>query len=237
MIPDAEVHVFHKALEALAVLQTNPAGLGLFAVETTDWDGLDYIPEILGGGRVSRVIIVSGRMDLRTLRGLRDTRFSGFLDATTANEIELRHAISEVVAGRRYLGRGIAEAFQQCKARCGWDFLTPREQLCLSVLAAGHNDEQAGDILGRSTDSIRGYRGRITRNLGLEQRSELIVFGEAHNFVRFGPQRILHPGFERELERLGRMRDGWLMPAPPCVTPFRFAPGCSRSSDPRRDGA
>ncbi len=196
---NAETIICREAGEAAALLQAAPADLAILAVETTDIDGLDYIPEFMRTGLANRTIITSRRLDRRTLRGLRTTPFAGFIDSATATEEELRHLLSEVSAGRRYVCASAQRAFAQCGSRAGWDLLGQQEQLFLSVFAASDDDKQAGSILGRTNDSMRGYRERIMRKLGLHHKGQLVIYAKIHLFVRIEEDRILHPGFERQL--------------------------------------
>ncbi len=87
---------------------------------------------------------------------------------------EIVTAIAEVVAGRRYIGSGLAAT----SGRPGESrpMLSARESEILRCLAQGLASKQIAERLGMSVRTVETHRQNIRRKLGLAGQAELIKY-------------------------------------------------------------
>ena len=219
---EAEVTFFRWAREALRALQRAPVELALLDTQTEDIDGLDYIPGILRSGLARHALVLLGRGDERTLAELRRLRCDALVDADSADVAELQHALGEIAARRHYASASLvglqpreSVAYHPC-------FLTPQEELALSLLGEGLDDEEVARRLGCSSETVRTHRAHIMRKLDLHHKGELMCYAIGQSYVRFTSVGILHPGFAYRLSEYRKSRDPDL--APICSPPSPHEP-------------
>ncbi len=93
---------------------------------------------------------------------------------------ELLTAIHAVHMGDSYLyssaTKALMEDYQQRVEGEPYDRLTAREREILQLVAAGHTSREISDMLHISSKTVQGHRLRITKELGLRNRTELIKY-------------------------------------------------------------
>jgi two-component system response regulator NreC len=101
-----------------------------------------------------------------------------------AADIELLSAIRAVFRGGTYLhaahtrvlfeggaGRQRSQAAEKPEPR-----LSPREEEVFRLVALGHTNRQAADVLHLSVKTVETYRARLMAKLGLRNRAELVRY-------------------------------------------------------------
>lgn len=97
---------------------------------------------------------------------------------------ELRSAVREVAAGKRYLSESLSERaidlyVQQARTATltdPYELLTNREREVLKLSAEGRNNPEIGERLFLSARTVETHRSNLMRKLGLENQTELIKF-------------------------------------------------------------
>jgi DNA-binding NarL/FixJ family response regulator len=110
---------------------------------------------------------------------------------------ELRHAVAEVMAGRKYVtplvqralgqkprssGRPVSNSASH-RPRAMAQSLTPRQTEVLTLLAQGHSTAETGQRLGISAKTVEFHRHAIRRELGLTTNAALVRFAVAAGLV------------------------------------------------------
>ena len=93
---------------------------------------------------------------------------------------ELLAAIRTVYMGDPYLGpsatKALIEGYQQRVEGEPYDRLTAREREIVKLVATGHTSREIGNMLHISLKTVQGHRMKITKKLGLGNRTELIKY-------------------------------------------------------------
>ncbi|HET6947708.1 MAG TPA: response regulator transcription factor [bacterium] len=91
---------------------------------------------------------------------------------------ELKAAINEAVAGRRYVSRRARRRGPRGQAvdRMGFSQLTPRQQEIVRMIGRGLKGEEIAEQLGLTLHTIRFHRKNIARQLGLEGEWEMLRY-------------------------------------------------------------
>jgi DNA-binding NarL/FixJ family response regulator len=212
MFAEAEVSLFRWARDALRALRLAPIAFALLDTQTEDMDGLDHIPAFSRSGRVQHTLVLLGRSDERTLAELQHLRCDALLDADSADVAEMQHALCEIAARRPYASASLVRSQVRVSAAFNPHLLTPHEELALSVLGEGSDDEKVAERLGCSPETVRTHRAHIMRKLDLHHKGELMRYAIGQSYVRFTSTGILHPGFKYRLSECRKSRDLDLAP-------------------------
>jgi DNA-binding NarL/FixJ family response regulator len=195
--PQAEVKVFHLGFDALESIQERAPDLFITGVRLDDMDGLEHLEPFIGTRL--RILIVTSRADARTFRMLRALRYDGIYDALAEGMENLATALREVMDGRPYVSPSVLPRLKEPK-NVTLDALTAREQVVLSAIGDGADNDQGGERLGTSSETVRTHRKAIMRKLGLHHKGELMVYALQQGYVHVTPNGVYHPGFQRGLQ-------------------------------------
>jgi DNA-binding CsgD family transcriptional regulator len=141
---------------------------------------------------------VTARHDARTLSLLRELRFNGLFDVYCDGHTNFSSALETVIEGRTY----ISDSFQpylKRPRRITLDELTQTEELVLSAIGDGSDDQEAAELLGVSPYTVNTHRKSIMGKRGIHQKGELVRHAVQMGYVHVTPERVIHPGFERRL--------------------------------------
>lgn len=106
---------------------------------------------------------------------------------------ELVDGVRRVAGGYEYLQPSLGTALLksasngdgQSGGRCGG--LSPKEEEVLRVLAMGHTNAEAAELLSYAVRTIEGYRARIMRKLGVHSRADLVRAAAEMHLLPFNP--------------------------------------------------
>ncbi len=101
-----------------------------------------------------------------------------------ANHLELRMAINNIMAGRRYLSPGISEKVidgyldgkKKIRTESVLDSLTKREREILKLIAEGHKNREIAGYLFISLKTVEKHRANLIKKLDLHSASALTAF-------------------------------------------------------------
>ena len=111
---------------------------------------------------------------------------AGYLTKESAAE-ELVKAIRQVVAGGKYVSRGLAESLamrlNDSGDRSRHETLSDREFQVLGLMGAGKSLTEISDTLSLSVKTVSTYRARILEKLGLKSSAEIIQYAIQNRLV------------------------------------------------------
>ena len=169
------VGVAYAGDELLKLLQRTPADCLLLDLSLPGRSGLDILPEIRTLQPDRNVLVLTMHADRVLAEASRAAGALGFVPKDAGME-ELKVALTEVLAGRRYVSPRVPKSSH----RVGLDALhaslarlTERQQTILRLLGQGLSSAEIGDKLGLSENTITFHRKRIRTILGLSTEWEL----------------------------------------------------------------
>lgn len=200
---NATVQVFRRGLEALDAIQVSLPDLFITGVKIEDMDGLEHLEPFIE--RDLPVLVVTSRKDARTFSLLRDVRYDGIYDAYGEGLENLRTALETVMNHELYVSSTFVQHLRKPK-NITLDTLTEREQMVLSVIGDGSDDQKAALRLGLSHYTVNTHRKAIMAKLALHHKGQLILYALQQGYVQITPDGIYYPGFQRRIR--GSASDG-----------------------------
>lgn len=219
--PEAAVTVCRRADETLRALRAQPADLVLTGLTFVDLDGVDVLEHIARERLATRVLVVSGRKDERSMQALRTVRFDSFFDPFAESLETLADALRQVAEGRGYISPSLRRQLTGRPTEMLGQRLTPGQLQVLCVIGDGSDNAEAAERLGLSESTVQTHRRNIMRKLGVPTSAKLVREAVRLGVVRITPAgKVVRPGFER------MFADGSSRPsAPPTPAPYPTRPG------------
>lgn len=200
VLPGARVTLATSVPEAAKIIGRAPADLLLTGAETTiPGNVVDFLGECAGqAGGVRHVLVVTTHSEIRLLAALRTLPVQGLFDAANDDPLNFITALRTVAAGGRYWSPNILRRFSEQGSE-GPDalsrILTLFEQVVLSVVGDGSDDDTAARELRLSPFTISTVRRHLHRKLGVQHRGELVRIAAQYGYVRFTATGVERPGF------------------------------------------
>lgn len=193
---NADVRVFQRGMDALDSIQSSMPDLFITGVYVDDMDGLEHLEPF--AERDLPILVVTSRKDARTFSLLREVRYDGIFDALAEGMANLRTAVDEVMDRQLYLSPSIVPLLKKPK-NVTRDALTQKEQMVLSVIGDGSDDQRAGQRLGLSPFTVSTHRKAIMGKLGLHHKGQVMLYALQQGYVQITPKAVHQPGFQRRL--------------------------------------
>lgn len=136
------------------------------------------IREIVARAQPTRVLVLTMHDDPAYMQSTMLAGASGYVVKRAADS-ELLAALRAVHRGRTFvdLTRTPANESPTAVSPSGRGVpLSPRETQVLRLLAQGHTNQEAADMLGVSVKTVETYRSRLGEKLGLRSRASLFKF-------------------------------------------------------------
>lgn len=203
--PNAVVQVFQRGFDTLVSIQERVPDLFITGVKIDDMDGLEHLEPFIY--TTLPILIVTSRADPRTFNMLREVRYDGLYDGLAEGLENLTMALRQVLQHRHYVSPSMMQFLKQPK-NITLDALTDKEQVVLSVIGDGSDDDQASVRLGMSPNTVGTHRKSIMRKLGLHHKGELMVHALRQGYVMVTPKGVYYPGFQRRIQREISERNG-----------------------------
>ncbi|MEO6750802.1 MAG: response regulator transcription factor [Opitutus sp.] len=203
---NAIVQVFQRGLDALDAIQTSTPDLFITGVKLEDMDGLEHLEPFIE--RDLPVLVVTSRKDARTFGLLRNVRYDGIYDAYVEGLENLRSALEAVMVRELYVSSTFVQHLKKPK-NITLDTLTEKEQMVLSVIGDGSDDQEAAARLGLSHYTVNTHRKAIMAKLTLHHKGQLMLYALQQGYVHITPDGVYHPGFQRRIrESAGESKNG-----------------------------
>jgi two-component system invasion response regulator UvrY len=191
-------HVLTDAFHPALVGEAANAEDGLTEARTADWDvmvlditlpgmsGLDMLKDLSRERPELPVLVLSMHPADQFARRAVQAGASGYLTKDSA-PTELVKAISELMAGRRYLNPTVIDELimyhQPERAERPHEALSDREYQLLRMLASGLTVSQVAARLSLSVKTISTYRARVLSKMGMKTTAELMHYGIQQGLV------------------------------------------------------
>ncbi len=195
----AQVTVFQLGFDALESIQASSPDLFITGVKVADMDGLEHLEPFIE--RDLPILIVTSKHDTRTLSLLRDIRYNGLFDVGAESLLNLHTALQRVIEREIYISPSFAPHVKRPK-NITLDALTEKEELVLSVIGDGSDDQQAAGKLILSPHTVNTHRKAIMAKLGLHHKGQLMCYAAQKGYVQITPDGVTHPGFQRRIRSL-----------------------------------
>ena len=202
---NAQVQVFQRGMDALDAIQACMPDLLITGVYVEDMDGLEHLEPF--SERDLPILVVTSRKDARTFSLLREVRYNGIFDALAEGMANLRIAVDDVMDRELYVSPSMVPLLKKPK-NVTLDALTQKEQMVLSVIGDGSDDQRAGERLGLSPLTVNTHRKAIMGKLGLHHKGQVMLYALQQGYVQITPTGVYHPGFQRRLRIAAGSRAG-----------------------------
>ena len=191
------VDVFQRGFDALDSIQVNMPDLFITGALVEDMDGLEHLEPFIE--TTLPILVLTSRRDTSTLELLRGVRFDGLYDGDAEGMEHLPAALQQVIQRRLYISPTMVSLLKRPK-NVTLDTLTEKEQMVLSVIGDGSDDQLAAERLALSPHTVNTHRKSIMAKLKLHHKGQLMIYALQHGFIWVTARDIFHPGFQRRLQ-------------------------------------
>ena len=209
---NAQVEVFQKGFDALDSIQARVPDMFIAGVNVEDMDGLEHFEPFIDGNLP--ILIVTNHKDARTFSLLRTIRYDGIYDAREEGLDNLHTAMQEVMDHHQYVSPTVIPLLKKPK-NITLDSLTEKEQMVLSTIGDGSDDQEAADKLGLSYRTVNTHRKTIMGKLGLHHKGQIMCYALQQGYVLITPLGVYRPGFQRQIRDMTAAKGG---PAKECAS-------------------
>ncbi len=138
-------------------------------------DGLGVMESLRRAKSTVRVLVVTARMDVQSVRAALALGAAGYLPKNEDSD-ELLLAIRRVAEGRRYISGAIAQVFVPEAAAVPEVALTASETTILQLVGQGMTSKEISQRLDISEATARKHRENIRRKLGISNSAEMAAY-------------------------------------------------------------
>ena len=196
---NAHAQFFQRGLDALDAIQASIPDLFITGVKIEDMDGLEHLEPFIE--KTLPILIVTSRRDPRTCSLLRSIRYDGIYDGHVEGLENFRIALESVLDRGHYLSPTFDQHVKKPK-NLTLDTLTDKEQMVLSIIGDGSDDQQAASRLGLSPYTVNTHRKTIMGKLGLHHKGQLMLYALQQGYVQISQEGINYPGFQRRIRAI-----------------------------------
>ncbi len=156
--------------------------------------GLEAVLEIIKLRPETKVLVLTQYENTEYIYRLLKSGASGYVLKKAAGS-DLVNAIRSVYHGKSFVDPAIADKVIKgflerpdiSRDEALYDGLSDREKQVLKLLAEGHTNQQAGDILHLSIKTVMTHRNNLMEKLGLHNRTELVKYAIRKGLVDTNP--------------------------------------------------
>jgi two-component system response regulator DesR len=175
----AACHTGRETLDVAAALRPH---LVLLDVRLGDMNGADVCRLLGTATPASQVVMLTAFDDTENLRRCLEAGAAGVLLKGTL-DLDLTHALREVLRGRMVIDAGIARALEAARGILEPDGTTvpqlrPREVDVLRLMAAGMTTRDVAAELDLTVNTVRTYTQTLMEKLGAHTRVQAIVYAQ-----------------------------------------------------------
>ena len=149
-------------------------------------NGIEATRELRDRLPQARVVILSMHSSIEYVFHALEAGAHGYLLKDSAAQ-DVVDAVRAVLAGRRYLGRGVAEMVAEGVGRGSaaspLASLSKRERQVLQLVAEGRSSAQIAVVLSLSPKSVDTYRSRLMQKLHIGDVAGLVKFAIQHGLT------------------------------------------------------
>ncbi len=172
--------------EALQMVRSGTCDVLVLDLNMPGISGLDILRVLKGERPNLPVLILSIHAEEQYAVRCLKAGAAGYLTKESAPE-ELVEAIRQVVAGGKYVSRGLAESLAMRLTETGdrprHDTLSDREFQVLQLMGAGKSLTEIAAALSLSVKTVSTYRARMLEKLALKSSAEIIQYAIQNRLV------------------------------------------------------
>ena len=187
--------------EAIALFQTLRPDVMLLDLKLPDMDGIEVILRLRAGNPEARIIMLTTYTgDVQAKRALTAGAAGYMLKGSLRHD--LREAIREVHAGKRYIQAAVAAELAEHTADGS---LTAREMEVLQLISQGGSNRSVGDRLQIKEDTVKGHVISILAKLRANDRTHAVTIALQRGFfdIQGGPAGVVVPAAVKKDEEPG----------------------------------
>jgi DNA-binding NarL/FixJ family response regulator len=171
------VEVVRDGKDVVAAVKKHRPDILLLDLSLPNRTGMDILTELRASRPEVRIVVVTMHVDPVLVDAAVGLGAAGFVPKDAGIE-ELKSAINEVAAGRRFVSRRIRRRGPRGNAvdRMGFSQLTPRQQEIVRMIGRGLKGEEIAEQLGLTLNTVRFHRKNIGRLLGLETEWAMVRY-------------------------------------------------------------
>jgi DNA-binding NarL/FixJ family response regulator len=148
--------------------------------------GIEAAREIRKTNPDAKIIVLTMHPEASYARAAFEAGCSGFV-LKQASASELRLALREALAGRRYLTPALAEEMAEAvsgrRPESAAQPLTPRQMEVLRLIAEGRSSREIAAALGVSVKAVQFHKAEVKRRLGVHSTAELTRYAIQHGLA------------------------------------------------------
>lgn len=166
--------VARDGIEALQRIKALRPDVALLDVRMPKMDGLEVARRCQEESPSTRIILYTAYPDQAKLQDAFDVGVCGFMNKEAPAE-DVPRAVAAVAAGQKYIDpllAGVIAAPQHSQQ--GEVHLTQRERQVIGRLSEGMTNEEIGEILFISPETVRTHMRHVITKLGCAHRSEAV---------------------------------------------------------------
>lgn len=189
------VDVAHTGEELLGILKASAPDLLILDLNMPERDGLDVLESIRGQYNGLKILALTMYDESKIVKSAFKSGVDGYVLKSTGKE-ELLRAISEVLEGKTYLGKGVSlnsilegasrksdSAFQFEDRFIKKYNLTKREIEILRLISLALSNKEIAKELFISDQTVSVHRKNIMRKLGVSNTAGLIKLAYDHSLI------------------------------------------------------
>ncbi len=166
-----------SAEQALEMASSSDFEIILMDINLPGMSGLEAAGKLLSEAPLSRIIMITGNLDMGPVRTLLNAGVRGYITKGGSAE-EVDKAVSSVMNGDQYLSPDVAQrlAIESLKGNVEnpFDKLTTRESEITMMLIQGQLNRQISSTLHISEKTVSTHRIRAFEKLGIKTTAELV---------------------------------------------------------------
>jgi DNA-binding NarL/FixJ family response regulator len=186
----ADIRVVAEAAngpDAVRLAAAHKPSIAILDIAMPDLTGIEAMRQIARAAPQTRMLALSFHGESEIIREAFLAGAHGYLTKASA-AMEVVRAVRVLMAGRRYLGPGVAEAMIGVLGADGAmaqsaDVLSPREREILRLVTEGRTNAQIAALLELSPRTVETYRLRLMDKLGIEDLPSLVKFAIRHGIT------------------------------------------------------
>jgi DNA-binding NarL/FixJ family response regulator len=166
--------------EAIRAVEKHRPDLVLIDLSMPRMNGLEALTEIKKQHPETKVVVLTVHKTEEYVLAALERGANGYV-LKDADHAELRLALEQVLAGKRYLSPGISQQViegyldgrKQPKAGSAWESLTDREREVLKLIAEGYKNKEIAAFLFISLKTVEKHRTNLMNKLDLHNTAAL----------------------------------------------------------------
>lgn len=176
----------HNGRDAVKQILKLQPDVVIMDISMAGMNGIEATREIHDASSASRILILSMHSAPEFVIHALEAGAHGYLHKESIAS-EIADAVRTVHAGRRYLGRKIADVVaREVGKRPGKNplsVLSQREREVLQLVAEGHSSVEIGKLLHLSFKTVDTYRSRLMQKLQIADIVDLVKFAILHGLI------------------------------------------------------